>query len=80
MDDVNIASVTASAYDQHIDNSNDSAYCADVYNTRSKPDSKFASAINKRAEISKMMGSIGSVNKSDTPCEFFSDKVIGQLE
>ena len=27
-----------------------------------------------------MMGSIGSVTKNDTPCEVFSDPIMGQLE
>ena len=27
-----------------------------------------------------MMGSIGSVTKIDTPCTFFSDPIVGQLE
>ena len=71
MDDVNIASITATTHDQHIDNSTDNAYCARVYNTPSNPDSEFESALNQRYEISKMMVSIGSVTKSDTPCNFF---------
>ena len=39
MDDVNIASITATAYEQHIDNITDNSYCAHVYNTPSNPDS-----------------------------------------
>ena len=61
-------------------NITDNAYCAHDYNMTSNPDSEFASDINQRAEISKMMRSIGRVTKSDTPCEFFSDPIIGQLE
>ena len=71
MDDVNIASITATAYDQHIDNITDNAYYDHVYNTQINPDSEFVSAPNQRAEISNMMGSIGSVTKSDTTCDFF---------
>ena len=80
MDDVYIVSIKATNYEQHIDNGTDNDYCADVYNIRSKPNCKFASSINQRTEISKVMGSLGSVNKSDTPCEFFSDQIIDQLE
>ena len=39
MDDVNILSITTTAYDQHIDNSTDNDYCDFVYNTPSNPDS-----------------------------------------
>ena len=77
MDDVNIASIIATAYDQHIDNSIDNTYCDHVYNTPSKPDIEFASAMNQRAEISKILGSIGNVIKNDTPCELFSDPIMG---
>ena len=56
MDGLNIVSITNTAYDQHIDNINDNAYCDHFYNTPSNPDSDFASALNQRAEISKMMG------------------------
>ena len=80
MDDVNIASITTTTYDQHIDNSNDNYYCAHVYNIPSNPASEFASALNQRAEISKMMGSIGSITKNDTHCELFSDPIMGQLQ
>ena len=80
MDDIDIASITTTTYDQHIDNITDNAYCDHIYNTPSNSDSEFASSLNQRAEISKMMGSIGSVTKNDTPCEFFSDPIMGQLE
>ena len=80
MDDVNIVSISATAYKHHIDNSTASAYCAIVYKMPSKTDCEFVSAINQRAEICKMMRSIGSFTLSDTPCELFSDKIIGQLE
>ena len=80
MDDENISFITATAYGQHIDNITDNAYCHHVYTTTSNPDGEFASAINQRAKISKMMGSIGSVTKSYRPCELFSDPIIGQLE
>ena len=49
MDDVNIESITATAYDHHIDNITDNAYCSQVYNTRSTPDSEFVSALNQRS-------------------------------
>ena len=80
MDDVNIVSKAATAYDQHIDNITDNAYFSHVYNNSSNPDSEFTSAINQRAEISNIMGSIVSVTKSDTPCELFSGPIIVQLE
>ena len=76
IDDVNIAPIIATAYDQNFDNSIDNAYCDHVYNTPSKPDIEFASALNQRAEISKMMGSIGNVTENDTPCELFSDPIM----
>ena len=79
-DNVNIASITATAYDHHIENSNDNSYGAHSYNTPSNPDSEFTSALNQRAEISKMMGSIGIITKNDTPCELFYDIIMGQLE
>ena len=56
MDDVNIASITDTAYEQHLDNSTDNSYCDHVYNNPSNPGSELASALNQRAEISKMMG------------------------
>ena len=68
MDDVNIASITATAYKNHIDNSTDNSYCYHFYNMPSNPVSEFVSAINQRAEISKIMVSVGSVTKSNTPC------------
>ena len=77
---LNIASTTTTTYDQHIDNITDNAYCAHVYNTPSNPDSEFESDLNQRSEISKMMGSIFSVTKNDTPCEVFSDPIMVQLE
>ena len=80
MKDVNIASITATAYDQHIDNITDNAYFDHIYNTPSNPYSEFASALNQRAEISKMMGSIVSVTKHDTACELFSDPIMSQME
>ena len=55
MDDVNIVSISATAYKHHIDNSTASAYCAIVYKMPSKTDCEFVSAINQRAEILKMM-------------------------
>ena len=79
MDDVNIAIIIATAYEQHIDNSTDNAYCSHIYNMPSNPDSELVSAINQISEISNMMVSIGSVTKSDTPCELFSDPIIFQL-
>ena len=45
MDDVNISFILATSYYQHIDNSTDNDYCAHVYNTPSKPDSEFTSAL-----------------------------------
>ena len=71
MYDVNIASIIATAYDQHIDNITDNDYCDNVYNTPSNPDIEFASALNQRVEIFKTMGLIGSVTESDTPSDFF---------
>ena len=49
MDDVNIVSITATAYGQHIDNSTDNDYCDCIYNTPSNPDSLFVSDLNQRA-------------------------------
>ena len=49
MDGVHISSITATAYDQHIDNSADIAYCNHVYNTPSNPDSEFASVIELKS-------------------------------
>ena len=80
MDDVIIASITATASGQHMDNITDNSYFAHLYNTPSNSDSDFASALNQRFEISKMMGYTGSVTKNDTPCELFSDTIMGQLE
>ena len=40
MDDFNIASITTTAYDQHIDKITDNAYCAQIYNTPSNPGSE----------------------------------------
>ena len=80
LDDVNISSIIATAYDQHIDNNTDNSYSDHVYNTPSNPGSEFESDLNQRSEISKMMGSICSFTKNDTPCEFFSDPIMVQLE
>ena len=80
MDDVNIASIKATSYYQHIYNSTDNAYCDHVYNTPSNPGSEFASSLNQIAKISKMMGLIGSVTKNDTPCELFSDPIMVKME
>ena len=80
MDDVNIASIIATTYEQHIDNNIENYYGAHVYNMPSNIETEFESVINQRSEISKMMVSISSVTKSDTPYEFFSDPIIGQLE
>ena len=55
MDNVNTLSIKSIAYEQHIDNSTDNGYCTNVYNIPSNPDNEFASAINQRAEILKMM-------------------------
>ena len=63
MDDVTIASITATAYDQHIEKRTDNAYCDHVYKNPINPVSDFASALNQRSEISKIMESIGSVTK-----------------
>ena len=80
MDDVNVASIRSTVYNKHIENRTGNSYCATVYNIPSNPDSEFVSDINQRAETSKIMWSKGSVTKSYTPCEFFSDPIIGQLE
>ena len=80
MDDVNIASITDTAYEKHIYNSTYNAYYAHVHNMPSNPDSEIVSAIHERSEISKMMRSIGSITKSDMPCDLFSGTIIGQLE
>ena len=80
MDDLNIASITTTSYDKHTENSTDNAYCAHIYNTPSNPDREFVSALNQRAEISNMMGLIGSFTKNYTPCEVFSYPIMGQLE
>ena len=71
MNDVNVASKTATANEKHIDNSTDNVYCAHVYNMLSNPDSELASDINQRAEISKMMVSIGSITKMIRPVNLF---------
>ena len=55
MDNINISYITATEYKQNIDNSTDNDYCTNVYNIPSNPDNEFASAINQRAEILKMM-------------------------
>ena len=55
MDDLNIASITATSYDHNIDNSANNSYCDHAYNTSSNPDSEFVSALNQRAEIYKMV-------------------------
>ena len=39
MDDVNISSITDTAYEKHIDNRTDNSYFAHVYNIPSNPDS-----------------------------------------
>ena len=80
MDDVNIVSKAATAYDQHIYNITDNDYCYCIYNTPSNPDSLFVSDLNQRDYLYKMMESIGSVTKNDTPCELFSNTIMGQLE
>ena len=49
MDDVNIVSITATAYDHHIDNSTDNDYFDCVYNTPSNPDSLIVSYLNQTA-------------------------------
>ena len=46
----------------------------------SNPDCEFTSAIKQKSEISKMVGSIGRVTRSDSPSELFSDPIICQLE
>ena len=51
MEGVNIASITAIAYDRHINNITYNAYCAHVYNISSNSDSEFASALNLRASL-----------------------------
>ena len=80
MDNLNIESIKTTAYYHNINNITDNYYCDHVYNTPSKSDSEFASALNQRTEISKMMASIVSVTKNDTPCEVFYDPIMGQLE
>ena len=50
MDDANIASIRATAYEKHIDNINDNNYCDHVYNMPSEPDIELASSINQKAE------------------------------
>ena len=80
MGDVDIASITSTAYDQHIDISTENSYCTHVYNNPSNPDSEFESDLNQRAKISKMMGSIYSVTKKDTTRELFSDPIMGHLK
>ena len=80
MDDLNIASITATSYDHNIDNSANNSYCDHAYNTSSNPDSEFVSALNQRAEIYKMVWSIGGATKNSTPFQFFSDLIMGQLE
>ena len=49
MDDVNIVSIRATAYDQHIDNITNNAYCDCVYKNPSNPHSLFVSDLNQRA-------------------------------
>ena len=78
--DVNIASITATAYDQHIENRTNNSYCAQVYILQVTHYSEFASALDQRDEISKITGLIGSVTKSDTTCKKNSDPIMGQLE
>ena len=80
MDYLHISSITDTAYDQHIVNSTDNSYFDHVYNTASNPDGEFTSALNQIAEMSKMMGSISSVNKNYIPYELFSGPIMGQLE
>ena len=47
MDNLNIAFIKTTAYDQNIYNITDNAYCAHVYNTPCNPDSAFVSALNQ---------------------------------
>jgi hypothetical protein len=76
-----IASVSISDHDAAIDNAIIESFHAVPDELNLSDDSKFLNAISERAEISKVMGSIGSVNAgSGSSCELFSDPAAGPID
>ena len=76
-----IASVLISEHDTAVDNAITESFVAVPNNLNPSDDGKFLDAINERAEISKVMGSIGSVNAgSGSSCDLFSNSTAGTID
>jgi hypothetical protein len=75
-----IASVSISEHDAAVDNIITYSFHAVPEDSTLGDDSKFYNAISERAEISKVMGSIGSVHAgSGSSCELFSNPTEGPI-
>ena len=77
-----IASVRISAFDDEIDRVSGNAFSAEYLDIHGCPygDGAFAEAISGRAEVSKVMGSIGSVHFEEDNCGLFSEPFSGMLD
>ena len=76
-----IGAISISEADELTDEAIDNAYTPDVYDTDGLNEvADFADVLNSRAEISKMMGSIGSTTVDNTACSIFSHPFSGTLD
>ncbi len=74
--------VSVAAVAAMMDNVADNAFAPEPMDIdgNCNPDVAFADALNTRAEISNMMGSIGSVTANDNPCDVFAHPFSGTLD
>ncbi len=76
-----VAVVKISDTDIVLDNVADSAFAPEILNVEENDDcAGLADALNKRGEISKMMGTVGSATVVDDTCEIFSHPSHGTID
>ena len=75
-----VASITISEYNEAVDSVMMETFDHTPCEQALGDDHKFLDAISERAEVSKMMGTIGSVRTSGVPCNLFNDPIGGTID
>ena len=75
-----VASVAISEYDEAVDHVMMETFDYVPCDEAISDDDKFLDAISERAEVSKVMGTIGSVRTCGVPCNLFDDPIGGTID
>ena len=75
-----VASVSISDYNHAVDSNMLESFQVPYSDHEISYDDEFYNAVSERAEISKVMGTIGSVKACDGPCDLFSGPLEGTID